>query len=195
MTIKIGDSVRRKHAWQSKNDWGFAGEALPVVNARRESGTDSALLLDVGDGQGCYWLADNFDVVAADSHSWSRAVGDHLWKDLGHVLESDTGGKKNMRITRYDLLPPEALAEIAACFGVGEEKYPSTETGVPNWLLGMPWSWHVRALETHIQKWRSGVDFDEDDGIHHLAHAATLLMFLMTYSARDIGTDDRTTKR
>ena len=109
-------------------------------------------------------------------------------------LTSETGAQKGMRVTRHDLIPPAALREVAAVYGFGELKYPAGEDG-PNWLRGMPFSWNERAALDHISQWREGVDFDEEDGVSHLAHAIWHLLAILEFQSRGIGTDDRPFKR
>lgn len=183
--FKVGDKVRRLAGHQHA-PWELGTQVLTVCSV--DSADDGYLgFEEEDDGTLAGWNARLFESVTT-----GRTVGDFLFKGESWPLtDPKTGGRKGMRIVRYDLIPPEALAEIAACFGKNLEKYENDENGKANYELGMPYSWHMRAALTHIEKWRSGVDFDEDDDIHHLAHAATLLMFLLTYQARDIGTDDR----
>lgn len=122
----------------------------------------------------------------------SRRTGDKLFDDeTTYKTDPKTGGRKGTKLARYDLVPPEPLAELACVFGMGDIKYPAAEDGIPNWLHGLPYSWHIGAALRHIERWRSGETFDKESGLNHLAHASTLLFMLMTYQARDLGTDDR----
>lgn len=119
----------------------------------------------------------------------SRRIGDFSHEPAVRLTHSN-GASKGMRITRYDMIPPEALAEVAAVYGYGELKYPSGVDG-PNWLRGMPYSWNLRAMMQHIEEFRQGINFDEEDGVSPLAHAIWHALALLTYQARDIGIDDR----
>lgn len=87
---------------------------------------------------------------------------------------------------RFDLMPPEALEEIAAVFTCGANKY-----GVRNWEAGMDWGRCFGATMRHLWAWWRGEEKDSESGISHLAHAAAGIMFLITYSKRNIGLDDR----
>lgn len=122
-----------------------------------------------------------------------RRVGDFSHEPATR-LTAESGASKGMRVTRMDLIPPEVLREIGAVYGYGELKYPSGEDG-PNWLRGMPYSWNLRALKDHIADWELGKDFDAEDGVHALAHAAWHLFALLTYQARGLGIDDRIYKQ
>lgn len=123
-----------------------------------------------------------------------RRLGDFSDVPAERLKDPITGGEKGMRVTRQDLIPPEALRELSAVYGFGERKYPAGPDG-PNWLRGMPWSWNLRALKDHLTEWELGDDFDSEDGVSHLAHACWHLFTLMTYQARELGTDDRCFKR
>lgn len=138
------------------------------------------------------WLVVDTD-IKTDSKE-SRCIGDWSSVPAERLTDPSTGASKGMRITRQDLIPPEALAEIGAVYGFGERKYPAGPDG-PNWLRGMPFSWNLRALKDHISEWELGKDYDDEDGVSPLAHAVWHLMALLTYQARGLGTDDRPFKR
>lgn len=98
-----------------------------------------------------------------------------------------TGGvKHDQQKARYDLLTHEFLEGTASVLTFGAQKY-----GDRNWELGMKWGRPFAALMRHIWAWWRGEEKDPESGLSHLAHAACNLCFLMTYSARKSGTDDR----
>jgi hypothetical protein len=109
-------------------------------------------------------------------------------------IEYASGASKGMRVTRQDLIPPEALLELSAVYGFGELKYPAGPDG-PNWMRGLNYSACVRALKDHISEWELGKDYDDEDGVSPLAHAMWHLCALLTFQARGLGTDDRPFKR
>lgn len=123
----------------------------------------------------------------------TRKIGDFSHVPVERLTDPDTQASKGMRITRMDMIPPEALLEIGAVYGFGALKYKDTESG-PNWLRGMPWSWNVRALKDHLAQWELGNDFDSEDGCSHLAHLCWHAFALMSYQARGLGKDDRVFK-
>ena len=43
----------------------------------------------------------------------------------------------------------------------------------------------------HVWKWFRGEKFDDESGVHHLAHAAWNCLTLMSYERHCIGIDDR----
>jgi hypothetical protein len=83
-------------------------------------------------------------------------------------------------------MPWDALAEVVRVLMFGMSRY-----GRNNWTKGMDWTRLSDAAIRHIIAWQQGQDRDEESGIHHLAHAACGLLFLVAYSIRGIGTDDR----
>lgn len=107
---------------------------------------------------------------------------------------SATGMEKESSVYRFDLVPADALAEVARIFGMGERKYPSGPDG-PNWLQGGEW-WPLRAsLGDHLASWDLGQDIDPSDGGYELAKIAWHALALLTYSLRGLGNDTRTKKR
>ena len=87
---------------------------------------------------------------------------------------------------RYDLLPPDALAELVRVYGIGAVKY-----GAGNWENGMDWGRVYAALQRHANKWWAGERNDPEDGQHHLASVAWCALTLMAYEIRNAGTDTR----
>lgn len=87
---------------------------------------------------------------------------------------------------RYDLLPPTALHEVVMIYTYGAQKYDPN-----NWWKGMPWSEVIGPLERHIAKWKRGELFDEESGLHHLAHAIWNCITLYEYQRCGLGIDDR----
>lgn len=87
---------------------------------------------------------------------------------------------------RYDLLPPDALAELAFVYTIGAQKY-----GDHNWRLGTTWGRFFAAMMRHAWAWWGGDEYDESDGQRHLASVAWCALALMTYTMQELGTDDR----
>lgn len=104
--------------------------------------------------------------------------------------DPETGGSKEESEARFDLVPPDAHAELAKVYGYGEGKYPSGPDG-PNYLRGYPWHLSIASAERHIAKFKAGEDFDPESGKHHLSHAAWHMLTLIAFQLRGLGTDDR----
>lgn len=103
---------------------------------------------------------------------------------MRHV--SVTGGEKEVKAERYDLLPWDVIEEDARLYGRGAEKYAGR-----NWEHGYPISLSMAALMRHlIAFWQRREDVDPETGCHHLSavrfHAAVMMRF-----AGDPRFDDR----
>lgn len=87
---------------------------------------------------------------------------------------------------RVELVPYDALQEVAKAFGYGAKKY-----GDYNYLKGMPWLKLFGSTLRHLFKWSVGEDLDAESGESHLAHAGCDILMLIVYSQRKLGTDNR----
>lgn len=90
---------------------------------------------------------------------------------------------------RHDLVPVEGINAVADILTGGAAKY-----GDRNWEKGMAFSRPFSACLRHLYAWWGGEESDRDSGRNHLWHAACNLFFLIAYSARGTGTDDRPNK-
>jgi len=102
------------------------------------------------------------------------------------IVDPATGGEKGQKLERFDLIPFDALAEVARLYGRGAKKYDEH-----NWLKGYRWSLSVGALLRHVWRWTIGEDIDPEMGVHHMACVAWHALTLLTFALRNIGTDDR----
>lgn len=82
---------------------------------------------------------------------------------------------------RWDLMPFRALDLVARIMTYGAQKY-----GDRNWESGLSEEFATRQLAAafrHLQSHMTGVKFDAESGLPHLAHAATdVLMALELYT-------------
>jgi len=101
------------------------------------------------------------------------------------IVDPTTGGMKGRKPERYDLIPFDALDELARVYGVGATKYDDH-----NWLKGYKWSLSLGAMMRHVARFMCGEDYDAESGCHHLAHAAWHCFTIMTFMIRKLGTDD-----
>jgi hypothetical protein len=97
-----------------------------------------------------------------------------------------TGGAKGQKPERLDLLPFDALEEVARVYGFGATKYAPD-----NYLKGYAWRLSLGALLRHVSRWAQGESYDIESGLHHMAHAAFHCLALVTFEKRNLGTDDR----
>lgn len=100
--------------------------------------------------------------------------------------DPNVGKKYDAGKPRIELLPDLALEEVAKVMNFGAKKY-----GDYNWAKGMDWSRLVGALKRHTGQFNRGVDFDEETGLSHMAHAACDALFLLEYHLRNLGNDNR----
>lgn len=86
----------------------------------------------------------------------------------------EPGTKHDKDKPRYSLLPPDALRKIVDVFEYGARKYEPN-----NWRFVYPSSRYYDAVLRHLEAWRCGQQYDEESGLHHLAHAACSAMILL----------------
>lgn len=100
----------------------------------------------------------------------------------------DLGGKKNDqgKLARFDLIPADITWEIAELYGIGAKKYEDN-----NWRKGMNWGRLIRALESHLTKFKCGQMYDVEDGQRHIISVAWCAIALAWYEMHGIGNDDR----
>lgn len=102
-------------------------------------------------------------------------------------MGNSTAGRFNENKTRYDLVAPYAMEELAKVYTYGTIKYDDD-----NWWKGLKWKKDVLGcIFRHVWKWVRGEKYDDESGLHHLAHAAWNCFTLMEYELNGIGVDDR----
>lgn len=106
------------------------------------------------------------------------------------MTEQGDASKKDFGKARYDLIPPEALDDLAVLYGIGARKY-----GDRAWEPGMKWGRVFAAMMRHSWKWWRGETYDPVDGQHHLSAVAWCAFVLFTYETRRVGEDDRVRQR
>ena len=101
--------------------------------------------------------------------------------------QANVAGRFSAGKIRHDLIAPWALNEVAKVYTYGRQKYDDD-----NWWKGLKWKRDVfGCILRHVWKWFRGEKFDDESGVHHLAHAAWNCLTLMSYERHGIGTDDR----
>lgn len=83
-----------------------------------------------------------------------------------HRETSHTGGQKGQKAEQFSLLPPRALMEVARVYAFGAAKYDRD-----NWQRGYPYHLSMDAHQRHTQLYWSGESYDQESGLHHMAHA------------------------
>ncbi len=87
------------------------------------------------------------------------------------------GRKDDNRKLRWDLLPVDPIRQIVRVLTFGAEKYAAD-----NWQhVPQPFDRYYAAAMRHLTDWRDGERYDRETGIHHLAHAACCMLFLLWF--------------
>jgi hypothetical protein len=98
---------------------------------------------------------------------------------------TDAGRKDDTGKPRMELLPPDALTEVAAVMTFGAAKY-----GDYNWN-GLSASRLFGAALRHLWAWWGGEDNDPETGRPHLAHAACCALMVLEQARHRPEYDDR----
>lgn len=99
---------------------------------------------------------------------------------------SSTGGQKGKKEAAYDLIPVDALRQVAEHYGRGAQKYDRNQ-----YRKGYEWSLSYAALQRHANAWWGGEDFDEETGSNHMAAVAWHALTLLTFQDEHPRFDDR----
>ena len=92
-----------------------------------------------------------------------------------HGLKLDNGKP------RHSLLPKGSISSIIAVLEFGAKKYEAN-----NWQkVDNAKERYYDAAMRHIDSWWNGEKFDQETGIHHLAHAVTNLFFLKWFDDKE----------
>ena len=102
------------------------------------------------------------------------------------TVDPVTGGKKGVKIERFDLIPPDVLRMLARHYGRGAAKY-----GERNMEKGYDYSKSYGALQRHANAWWEGEDDDPEFGTSHLLAVAWHAITLLWMQLHKRGTDDR----
>lgn len=177
-TAKKGDYVKAGH-------WDSFREIIAIW-------ADDALATSLVYGS-CEWVPNRdltiFRPVATDGSAEKIVALD----GTEVRVTSETGGQKGAKLARYDLMPVDALRELAEHYGKGEKKYP-TEAGIPNFRKGYDISLSYAALQRHANQFWGGEDIDTETGSNHMIAAAWHALYIVQ-AMHDYGDrfDDRLT--
>jgi len=78
---------------------------------------------------------------------------------------------------RYDLIPADAMDQLAKVYTIGSIKYDDD-----NWRKGMRWGKIFAAIMRHLWAFWGGEELDPEDGIAHTIHAAWGCFTLFNYN-------------
>jgi hypothetical protein len=143
----------------------------------------------------CYAKLRCPSAYAGNSCHSHMFLAEQLRKEMGEPFPTkskdnmnlDAGGVKfDDEKPRFDLIPPEAITELAKLMTMGAKKYDDR-----NWEKGMRWGRTFAALNRHLWKFWNGQEIDPETGVHHMVAVIWNAVALYTFVARGIGEDDR----
>ncbi len=98
--------------------------------------------------------------------------------------------KKDQGKIPLNLLPLDALTEIAKVLQFGAQKYAPR-----GWEKGIEYDRVFGATLRHLFAWHQGEDTDPESQLNHLSHAACEILFLLAFVTRGrVDLDDRPCK-
>lgn len=102
------------------------------------------------------------------------------------ITDPVTGGAKGSKPERLGAVDPRALRILGRVAAMGAEKYATW-----NFLKGFDWALAFDAMQRHSMAFWEGEDLDPESGLPHMAHAAWHALCLVSFQARELGTDSR----
>ncbi len=102
------------------------------------------------------------------------------------IVDPVTGGMKESKQCHLGAIDPAALWQVGEVAGFGGQKYARY-----NFAKGYRWSLSYDALQRHLMAFWGGEQTDPESGLPHMAHACWHCLTLLTFSLRQLGTDDR----
>lgn len=101
-------------------------------------------------------------------------------------MKVSEGNKFDSDKLRFDLIPVDALTELAKVYTMGCKKY-----GENNWRKGLWWGRIFAALMRHLWAFWRGEELDKESGLSHVIHAMWGCATLFNYSHTHPELDDR----
>lgn len=133
----------------------------------------------------CYGCRDEREDAAMKASSSHESPDMRPVREV-RITDPKTGGQKGQKEERFDLIPWDAMRQVAEVYGKGASKYADR-----NWEKGYSWGLSIGAMARHFALWCMGETFDKETGCDHMAHCAWHALTLITFRTRKVGTDDR----
>ena len=169
--MKVGDKVRILNpvTTAEPEDGGHVVGDIGVV---REIDKDDGIIVFV-ERANDWWFYNEKELELVE-----EVPQDSLWvREEEKVIAKALGRKDDDGKTRFELLDPAFLEEVAKVLTFGANKY-----GDENWKDVKPLrERYIGAFMRHMNAWQQGQELDngpKGSGLPHLAHAACCLMFL-----------------
>lgn len=141
---------------------------------------------------------DEFEIQLAEHQKWlDGPVTNNLGESLPgdgevRVKNEQTGGEKGSKLARFDLLPYDAIWELAKHYGRGSQKYEDR-----NWERGYDWGLSFAAAQRHLAQFWAGEDIDPETGTPHVIaaawHCLALYRFMVVFPDLDTRGETRKT--
>lgn len=97
----------------------------------------------------------------------------------GEVREtSPTGGSKGSKLAAFNLIPADALWELAEHYGKGSAKYDVQRGDLDNWRKGFHWSLCYASAYRHLTLAMGGEDVDPETQSKHVIAVAWHMLTL-----------------
>lgn len=185
------DKITKPKPFTICTQTGCKGERLPYHSLCEACLALSNLQVDIAKSQSRKNLPDETGNVVLGTYGDSpklEAEWDPKNPPPGYARKGivDEGIKADEGKARYDLIPEGPLNEVAQVLNYGCNKYSAR-----NWEKGLLFGRCFAAMNRHMWAFWRGEDIDPESGLMHLAHVVCNAMFLMEYSLRGTGTDDR----
>lgn len=103
----------------------------------------------------------------------------------GRVDLAAAGAKYDGEKLRWDLIPWDAMEEVARVYTLGAKKYADR-----NWEKGILYNRIMAALLRHLLAWYKGERCDPDNGQPHLASVVWNSLALLAYERRGMDGGD-----
>ena len=129
---------------------------------------------------------DPEDTQTSRNYLNEHPSNDSFAKKLSEIEGALTAVKHDSGKLPLNLIPTEALNQIAAVLQFGATKYSAN-----NWRKGFDWSRLIAAAMRHLTAFNAGEDKDPESGLSHLAHCACCLAFLLEFEKTHPELDDR----
>lgn len=169
MRFKAGDRVRCIRGANSLGVTYFTAGKLYIVDRSQLLGSGNEWLSlenDLGEDDG--YAAKNFELA----NEFDMVLNSEYGVPEYQQFQEPKGLKYDSNKAPMDLIPYEALEEIAKVLAEGEKKY-----GTANWTAGIEMRRLLSAAMRHIGQFNSGEDLDSETNTLHIANAATNLLF------------------
>ena len=118
-------------------------------------------------------------------------INKHTGSSVDTILDKPNVGLKfDDNKPPLDLIPYDALVEVAKVLAAGEKKY-----GLANWSNGIEIRRLLAAAMRHIGQFNNGEDYDEETQTLHISNAICNLMFAIWMYKNRPDLDNRWTKK